>query len=167
MKALILTADGFEDSELFYPYYRLKEAQIPVVLAAPEAGTVEGKSGYSFEADKAFSDLAADDYDILVLPGGKGPETVRLDEHAVNIARELMEKGKLVASVCHGAQILISADVVRGRTATCWKGIRDDLKAAGANYRDEEVVVDQNLISSRCPSDLPAFMRELFKAIQR
>jgi protease I len=165
MKALILAADGFEDSELLYPYYRLKEENIPVHVAGPERGTITGKHGYSVEADIAFADVDAADYDLLVLPGGKGPETVRLDKDAVAATRQMMEAGKVVAAICHGAQVLISAGVLEGRNATCYEGVRDDLKAAGGNYADEEVVVDGNLITSRFPADLPAFSREIFKAL--
>jgi protease I len=117
------------------------------------------------DTDITFGDVDAGEYDLLVLPGGKAPETVRLDEDAVNATRRMMEDGKVVAAICHGAQTLISADVLEGRRATCYEGVRDDLKQAGADYADEEVVVDGNLITSRFPPDLPAFSREIFKAI--
>lgn len=166
MKALVLLGAGFEDSEFFYPYYRLKEAGIATDVAGAKKGAIEGKHGYSFEANITFAEAARKSYDVLVIPGGKGPEEVRLDENAVRITREMMDSGKPVAAICHGAQVLISADVARGRKATCWKGVRDDLKQAGAEYADKEVVVDGNLVTSRCPDDLPAFCRELFKKIQ-
>ncbi len=164
MKALILAAEGFEDSELLVPMYRLLEEGDDVDVAAPETGEFTGKHGYTAEANLDFGDVESDDYDLLVLPGGKAPETVRLDDSAVRVTREMMEGGKPVASICHGAQVLISADVLEGRKATCWEGIRDDLRAAGAAYRDKEVVVDGNLITSRFPGDLPAFCRELMRA---
>ena len=164
MNALILAAEGFEDSELLVPLYRLQEEGDEVDIAAPQTGEFAGKHGYTAEANLDFGDLDAADYDLLVLPGGKAPETVRLDDSAVRVVREMMEAGKPVAAICHGAQVLISADVVDGRKATCYEGIRDDLRAAGADYRDAEVVVDDNLISSRFPGDLPAFCRELMKA---
>ncbi len=167
MRAVILAAGGFEDSELLCPLYRLKEEGIEVTVAGPQAGTITGKHGYTVEADAAFSDTAAEDYDLLVLPGGQGPETVRLDQDAVGLTRRMMDAGKPVAAICHGAQVLISAGVLEGRRATCWQGIRDDLKAAGARYEDSEVVVDGNLVTSRCPSDLPAFCREIMKAVAR
>ncbi len=167
MRALILVADGFEDSEFFYPYYRLQEEGIEVEVAGPEVGTVTGKHGYAFETNLSLPALLTDGYDLLILPGGKAPETVRLYPAAVDVTREMVAHGKLVAAICHGGQILISADVLRGRKATCYKGIRDDLKAAGADYVDEEVVVDGNLITSRCPSDLPAFCREIFTLVRQ
>lgn len=164
MKALMLAADGFEDSELLVPMYRLLEVGDEVDIAAPATGEFTGKHGYTAEANMDFGDLRPDDYALLVLPGGKAPETVRLDDSAVRVTREMMDAGKPVASICHGAQVLISADVLEGRKATCWQGIRDDLRAAGADYRDKEVVVDDNLITSRFPGDLPAFCRELMRA---
>ncbi len=165
MKVLMLTADGFEDSEMYYPYYRILEEGGEVDVASVKAGAVTGKHGYVFDAGKAFSDVRPADYDALVIPGGKAPEKVRLDEDAVAAAREIFEAGKPVAAICHGGQVLISAGVVRGRKVTGVKGIRDDLTAAGADYLDKEVVVDGNLITSRHPADLPAFAREIIKAL--
>ena len=165
MKALILAADGFEDSELLCPYYRLLEAGIEVDIAGPQKGTITGKHGYVVKTNLPFSKLKAKNYDLLILPGGRGPETVRLDRKAVEVTRKMFEAGKIVAAICHGAQTLLSAGVLAGRTATSWQGIRDDLKIAGANFRDAEVVVDGNLITSRCPEDLPAFCREIFKKL--
>lgn len=165
MKALILTAHGVEDSELLYPYYRLREANVAVDVAATEAGSVRGKfSPAVLDANMTFDQISTPDYDLLVLPGGKGPEKVRLHDRAVQVAKDMFENGKIVAAICHGAQILISAEVVDGKKLTCYKAIRDDVKAAGANYVDQEVVVDENLITSRKPSDLPAFCREVLTA---
>jgi protease I len=165
IKALILVGEEFEDFEFFYPYYRLLEAGIEVDVAAVRKGQVRGKHGYTCEASLSCADAARKKYDLLVIPGGKGPEAVRQDKAAVGIAREMVTSGKLVAAICHGPQVLISAGVLQGRKATCWAGIRDDLKQAGAQYLDREVVVDGNLITSRCPPDLPAFCRELFKKL--
>ncbi len=165
MRAAILAADGFEDSERLVPMYRLLEEGIDVAVAAPECGPIQGKHGYKVEATKTLREVKAKDYDVLVIPGGAAPETVRLDRDAVAAAKAMVEGGKPVAAICHGTQVLISAGVLKGRKATCWKGVRDDLKLAGAAYVDAEVVVDGNLITSRCPTDLPAFCRELMKAI--
>jgi protease I len=167
MKALILAADGVEDSELLYPYYRFQEEGISVDIAGPRVGKITGKHGYTFEATIAFSGLDPSGYDLLVLPGGKAPETVRLDESALATTRQMLESGKVVAAICHGAQVLISANVLKGRKATCYKGVRDDLKAAGGDYQDREVVVDGNLITSRVPADLPAFSREIFRTLNK
>ncbi len=165
VNALIMLGPGFEDSEFFCPYYRLLEAGIAVDVAGPAKGVLTGKHGYSFDVALTFTEAARRRYGVLVIPGGKAPETVRLDRNAVQIAREMVLRRKLVAAICHGPQVLISADVVRGRKATCWQGIRDDMKQAGAAYRDAEVVVDGRLITSRCPEDLPAFCREIFRAL--
>ena len=166
MKAAILVADGFEDLEFFYPYYRLLEQGIQADGATPDGGTVVGKNGYEVKGDLALEGISAEDYDLLILPGGKSPETVRLIPAARQMTRDMMNSGKMVASICHGAQILISADVLQGRRATCWEGVRDDVIAAGADYRDEPVVVDGNLITSRQPDDLPMFCREIFVNLQ-
>ncbi|MFP4105937.1 MAG: type 1 glutamine amidotransferase domain-containing protein [Phycisphaerae bacterium] len=163
MKALFFAADGVEDSELFYPLYRMKEEGVETTLAAPEKGAFSGKHGYSFEADCTFDDINASDFDVLVLPGGSAPEKVRLSDKAISVIKQMADSGKTIASICHGAQSLISADVLKGKDATCWQGIRDDIKAAGANYHDEQVVVDEKLITSRCPDDLPAFCKRLIE----
>lgn len=167
MKALILAAGGVEDLEFYYPYYRLLEEGFKVDVAGAAQGTVSGKHGYEIKVDHPVSGLESSDYDILVLPGGKAPETIRLLPTAVQITQEMINSGKLVACICHGIQILISAKVLKGRKATCWKGVKDDLIAAGAHYEDEEVVVDGNLITSRRPDDLPAFWREVKKALSK
>lgn len=167
MKTLILTASGVEDCELFYPYYRFQEEGWEIDVASPDGEKVLGEHGYSLEANLAFSDAGAEDYDLLFLPGGRGPEKVRLQPEAVEITKRMCEADKLVTAICHGPQVLISADVVRGRRATCWPALRDDLKAAGADYVDQEVVMDGNLITSRCPPDLPAFCRQIFAAARQ
>jgi protease I len=166
MKALIMSAPGVEDSEFLYPYYRLQEAGFEVDVAGPGTGTFTGKYGYELKANLAFTDIDPAGYDLLVIPGGKAPETVRLSEPAVEAARRMTEDRKPVAAICHGAQVLISAGVLEGKKATCWAGIRDDLKAAGAQYVDEEVVTTGNLVTSRCPDDLPAFCRELLLLVR-
>ena len=156
----------FRSSELLYPYYRLREEGVEVDVAAPQVGPIAGKHGYSVRANVSFDDLTSDPYDLLIIPGGKAPETVRLSDRAVAVAREMMAADKIVAAICHGAQLLMSAGVLDGRRATCWQGIRDDLRNAGADYADEEVVVDGSLITSRCPSDLPWFCGEIVRAVR-
>jgi protease I len=167
MKALVLLADNVEDLEFFYPYYRLLEEGWQVDVASPDGGRIVGKHGYDFEPNLSIPQVNAAEYDLLILPGGKAPEAVRLQPEAVRIAKAMFQEDKTVAAICHGAQTLISADVLRGRRATCWKGIRDDLKAAGAEYVDQEVVVDGNLITSRSPDDLSAFCREVLSAVRQ
>ena len=162
MKALILSADGFEDMELFYPTYRLKEEGWEVDLAAPVAGALTGKHGYGATADYPISEVNPDGYGLLVIPGGKAPESVRLDPDALLVVKHFFNLNKPVAAICHGPQVLVSAGVLKDRKVTCWKGVRDDVTAAGARYVDAEVVVDGNLVTSRMPDDLPSFMRAVF-----
>ncbi len=167
MKALILVASHVEDMELFYPYYRLREEGWDVDVATPDGQTIVGEHGYGFDPDMKISETDGEGYDLLVLPGGKAPERVRMAPESVEIARSMLEAGKTVAAICHGIQTLISADVLKGRKVTCWPAIRDDAKAAGAEYVDQEVVVDGNLVTSRRPDDLPAFCREMLAAARQ
>jgi protease I len=167
MKALILSADIFEDSELLFPLYRLQEAGYDVEIASLKRGTISGKRGYEVTAVKSFTEADPGGYDVLVLPGGKAPAAIRDDAHAQAIARAFMTTARPVAAICHGPQLLISAGLVAGRRATCYRSVADELRAAGAIYEDREVVVDANLVTSRQPSDLPAFMRELMRLLDR
>lgn len=166
MKALILSADHFEDSELLVPYYRLKEEGIEVVVASLSRGTITGKHGYEVAVDKTLNEVNPDDYAILILPGGAAPAVMREEPMALEITRNFFAGNKPVAAICHGPQILISAGLLKGRRATCYKLVADELKEAGALYEDREVVVDANLITSRQPADLPAFMREMMKQLR-
>ena len=165
MKALIISADNFEDSELLVPYYRLKEAGVEVAVASLRREAIKGKHGYEVAVDKTLNEVKPDDYAILVLPGGAAPALVRKDPKALEIARSFFARSKPVAAICHGPQILISADLLQGRRATCYRSVADELKKAGALYEDREVVVDANLVTSREPADLPAFMRETMKQL--
>ena len=167
MRALIISADNFEDSELLVPYYRLKEAGVEVTVASLSQGAIKGKHGYEVAVDKTLDEVNPDDYGILVLPGGAAPALVREEPKALEIAQSFFARSKPVAAICHGPQILISAGLLQGRRATCYKSVVDELKKAGALYEDREVVVDANLITSRQPDDLPAFMRETMKLLQR
>jgi protease I len=163
MRALIISADNFEDTELLVPYYRLKEEEIEVDIASIKKGAIKGKHGYEVDVDKTLKEVDPDDYDILILPGGKAPETIRKDNNALVIAKDFFYKNKPVSAVCHGPQTLISAGLLKGRHATCYKSVAKEMKDAGALYEDKEVIVDGNLVTSRQPSDLPAFMKETMK----
>ena len=169
MKALILTANGVEDLELFYPYYRFKEEGLEVDVATPDGGNVVGEHGYSLEADRSFADVHADDYDLLFLPGGKGPEKVRLQSKAVDITRRMFEADKMIAAICHGPWMLASADIIKGVKLTSFYSIKDDLVHAGAEWVDEKSVHDgrANIITSRDPRDLPAFCTEIIEVVSR
>jgi protease I len=165
MKALIISADNFEDSELLVPYYRLQEAGIEVTVASLSRGAIKGKHGYEVAVTKSLDEINPDDYAILVLPGGAAPAAVRKAPKALEIARSFFARSKPVAAICHGPQTLISAGLLQGRRATCYRSVADELKGAGALYEDREVVVDANLVTSRQPADLPAFMRETMKQL--
>jgi protease I len=166
MKALIISADHFEDSELLVPYYRLQEAGLQVIVASMDRGIITGKHGYEMAVDKILEEIKPDDYAILVLPGGAAPSKIRQEPMALEIARHFFAADKPVAAICHGPQILISAGVMQGKRATCYEKVAEELQEAGALYEDQEVVVDGKLITSRKPADLPAFMREVMKQLQ-
>lgn len=167
MKALIVTADGFEDSELFVPKAALEGAGFEVEIATPEKGhQFRGKHGGAVIADVTLRDADAEQYDLLLLPGGKAPGKLRHDEHAQRIAKRFFKSNKPVAAICHGPQILVSARLLEGRRATCHKSVAKELTESGALYQDSEVVVDGNLVTSREPGDLPAFVREMLNLVK-
>lgn len=166
MKILILSADRFEDSELLVPLAHLREVGMDVDIGSFAVGTIHGKHGASAHANHAITGIRPEDYDALVLPGGKAPAALRADAQVLAVVRHFFASGKPVAAICHGPQVLISAGVLAGRTATAYRSVAPELKAAGAHYRDAEVVVDGNLVTSRTPADLPAFLRELMKKLQ-
>ncbi|MBI4689929.1 MAG: type 1 glutamine amidotransferase [Nitrospirae bacterium] len=166
MKALIISADNFEDTELLVPYYRMKEDDIHVDIASMKKGKIKGIHGYEMNVDKTLKEVNPDDYAVLILPGGKAPEAVRKEKEAIEIARHFFEKKKPVSAICHGPQTLITAGLLKGRHATCYKSVAQEMKEAGAIYEDKEVVVDGNLVTSRQPSDLPAFLRETMKLLK-
>ncbi len=161
----MVIAENFEDSEAVEPKEHLESLGAQVTLIGLTTGTVNGKKGATLEASHTFSDVSVGQFDALVVPGGGAPENLRIHDEAVEFAREFVASGKPVASICHGPQLLISADVLRGRTVTCVNKIRDDVMNAGANYVDQELVVDGNLISSRVPGDLPAFNAAIVEAL--
>lgn len=163
---LVLVGDDYEDLELHYPRLRLLEAGYRVVVAGPAARSrYRGKHGYPAASDVAIADCAAAAFAGLVLPGGWMPDTLRRDGRLLELVREFDRQQKLVASICHGPWICISAGVVRGRRYTGSLGIKDDLENAGARFVDEPVVVDGHHVSSRRPDDLPAFARALLAAL--
>jgi protease I len=161
MKVLILTADGFEDLELFYLWYRLQEENVQVTVSTPKGQTATGLHGYCVEPDSPIGELNPSEYDLLYIPGGQAPERLRLREEAVAIARTFMDDGRRLATAGKGAQMLISAGVLHGRQVTCSPAIGDDVRAAGAQYRDESVVVDDNLITCRGREEMAEFCRQI------
>src|SRR5579859_3189351 len=168
-KAVILSADKFEDLELYVPAFRLVEAGWRVDIAAPEEGKITGESNwYYIMANKRIDEVASDEYDLLVIPGGKpdgAPTTVRNNPKAVEIARSFFANDKPVAAICHGPYLLVSANLVRGRHLTSYwgDGVPEEITDAGGNWEDRDVVVDGNLVTSRWPMDIAAFCREMMK----
>lgn len=165
-KVAILVAAGFEQVELVEPREALQRAGAQTFLVSPEPRQVRGWNhtdwGDSFPVDVPLSAARAADYDALLLPGGvMNPDTLRLDEAAVEFVRQFVTGGRPVAAICHGPWTLIEAGAVRGRTLTSWPSLRTDLRNAGANWVDEEVVVDGGLVTSRKPADIPAFNRAM------
>lgn len=153
-----LVGDDYEDLELWYPVLRFREAGASVVIAGQQANaTYRGKHGYPCTADAAVAGLRGEDFDAILVPGGWMPDKLRRDPAVLGLVRHFATAGKLVATICHGPWILISAGVCRGVRMTSTPGIRDDVSNAGAIWEDAEVVVDRNFISSRRPPDLPAF----------
>ena len=173
LRVITLTADRFEDMELFFPYFRLLEEGFQVDVAAPRKQKLTGENGYIFEnVDLTFAQVNPDEYDLLVIPGGQpdgAPTTVRKNKHAQEITKTFFKANKPTAVICHGPYTLVSADVVKGRhlTGYWYDGVPEEITAAGGIYEDKEVVVDGNLVTSRWPADLPAFIRETMKMIER
>lgn len=159
----VLSANGFEESELTSPVERLKEEGASVHIISTENGTITGMKHdrewtVEINVDKLVTEANADDYDGLLIPGGVlNPDSLRKNEDALDFVRSFFDAGKPVAAICHGPQVLISAGVVEGRKLTSTKTIKIDLVNAGADWEDSEVVVDQGLVTSRSPADLPAF----------
>jgi protease I len=161
-----LATNGVEDSELREPHKALTGAGADADVVSLEEGEIEGKKGSTFQVDKVVDAVEATDYDALVLPGGvANPDKLRTDDTAVRFVREFFEQGKPVGVICHGGWTLVEADVVRGRKLTSYPSIKTDLVNAGAEWVDEEVVVDRGLVSSRWPDDLPAFNAKLIEEI--
>jgi protease I len=161
-RVAILATDMFEQVELVEPRKAVEHAGAEVELVSLEAGEIQGFNHYdkadTFPVDKVVADASADDYDALLLPGGVGnPDTLRMDENAVGFVRSFFEQGKPVAAICHAPWTLVEAEVVRGRRLTSFWSIKTDVKNAGGTWVDEEVVVDEGLVTSRSPDDLPAF----------
>lgn len=164
----ILATNGFEESELFTPLEELKENGATVTIISDQRGEIKSftKDGWgkSIEVDQTVDNVNHDNFNALMLPGGViNPDTLRTNEDALDFVRGFFEAGKPVAAICHAPQILINAEVVENRKMTSYKSIRKDLENAGANWVDEEVVVDQGLVTSRNPDDLPAFCRKLIE----
>jgi protease I len=166
MRVAILVEDVYETLELWYPYYRLKEAGAKVTLVGPEKKSYASKEGYPAKADVAAEDVSADDFDAIVVPGGYAPDKLRRYPAILDLVRGIDEKNGMVAAICHAAWVPISAGILRGKRMTCVAAVKDDVINAGANYVDEEVVIDGNLVTSRTPDDLPAFLPAILRVME-
>jgi protease I len=169
-KVAILVADGFEQVELTEPRKALEEAGARTHIVSPANGKVKGWQkdhwGDEIDVDTPLDRAAPDDYDAIVIPGGQmNPDNLRADEKAVSFVRAFVDSGKPVAAICHGPWVLVEADAVRGRRMTSYFSIKTDLRNAGADWVDEEVVVDQGIVTSRNPDDIPAFNRKVIEEI--
>lgn len=170
-KAIVLTADKFEDMEVFFPVFRLLEEGWKVDIAAPKKIEIHGENGYLLMPDKTIDQVDPKDYDLLFIPGGSpdgAPSVVRNIKKAQEITQAFFKENKPVGSICHGPWTLAAADVVAGRHLTSYwhDGVPEDVRKAGGIWEDKEVVVDGSLVTSRYPMDLPAFMRELIKLVK-
>jgi protease I len=166
MKALILIDDHFEELSLFLPKCRLEEEGVEVVLASPLMHTLTGQHGYAIEPEIAIHDLNVTDFSLLVIVDGPAVEKLRLREEAVDVARTFVQEGWPVAAIGHGLQLLISAGALDGKSVTCSPGIRDDVRAVGASYRDEAVISDGNLLTCRGCDDLAELNKAIMKLLK-
>ena len=162
----ILVEDIYQDQEVWYPYYRLKETGAEVVVIGTGKREYKSKYGYPITATMTAEQASASAFDGLIVPGGYAPDLLRRYPAVIRLVKEANRQGKVIGAICHAGWVLCSADVLRGKTATCFFAIKDDLVNAGATYVDREVVRDGNLITSRKPDDLPAFMRTVIDALQ-
>jgi len=162
-RAAIIAADEFEDLELFHPMYRLQEEGVKTVVIGLTKDPIRGKRGYSIQPDTTIEEVSARDFDFLIVPGGKSPERLRLNDKVLEFVEGFDKQGKPIAAICHAGQVLASAGIVKNRTLTCVASIRDDMINAGAHYVDKAVVTDGNLVTSRIPSDLPEFARAMIE----
>lgn len=164
-KIVVLAEDLYEDLELWYPVLRLREEGAEVVIAGTGWQTYKGKNGHPVTVDTSVEKLEASEFDAVVIPGGYAPDRLRRYSAVLAFVQQMFEQTRIVAAICHGPWVLISAGVIRGRRATCFSAIKDDVVNAGAEYVDAPVVRHDNLITSRQPADLGAFCREIITAL--
>jgi protease I len=166
-RVAVLVEQQYQEMEVWYPIYRLREAGCTVTVVGPEAGqSYPSKLGYPCKSDKAAQGCKAEDFDAVVVPGGFAPDFMRRTEAMIRLVSNMAEQGKIVAAICHGPWVLCSTQALKGKKATCFMAIKDDVINAGAKYIDAEVVRDGNIITSRKPDDLPAFLTTLMQAIK-
>ena len=165
-RVAILVEDLYQDQEVWYPYYRLKEAGAEVVVVGTGKSEYKGKYGYPITPHCAAGQVSAGEFDAVIVPGGYAPDLLRRFPSVIEFVKEMNRQGKVIGAICHAGWVLCSANLLRGKTVTCFSAIRDDVVNAGAAYVDQEVVRDGNLITSRKPDDLPAFVRSIIEVLQ-
>lgn len=165
-RVAVLMEDNYQVLEVWYPYLRLREEGIKTVLVGTQKKEYKSKEGYPAQEELPIKKARVEDFDAVVIPGGYAPDILRRYEEVNKFVREMFERGKVVAAICHAGWVLVSACILKGRTVTGFSAIKDDLINAGAKYVDKEVVVDGNLITSRNPYDLPAFCAEIIKKLK-
>jgi len=166
-KIAILVEDQYQVLEVWYPYLRLKEARINCVFVGIGKKNYKSKEGYPVKADLSVKKIKTKDFSGVIIPGGWAPDFLRRHKEVNSFVRKLFKEGKLIASICHGGWVLVSADILKGMKATSFFAIKDDLVNAGAKFIDKEVVVDKNLITARKPYDLSSFCREIIQFLKR
>ena len=164
-RVAVLAEDLYEELELWYPVHRFREAGAKVTIVGGGASGYTSKHGYPVTPNVEAEKASAADFDAVIIPGGYAPDRMRRHKAMVDLVRDMFAGGKVVAAICHGGWMLVSADVLRGKKATCFFSIKDDVVNAGAKYEDREVVRDGNLVTSRKPDDLPAFCRTIIQAL--
>ena len=164
-KILTLVDESFEDLELWYPVYRLREEGCQVDLVAKKPGLYHGKYGVPCQVDLCFTDIDPNDYDGLLVPGGWAPDKLRRFPEVLDIVRTIHSRRKVIGEICHAGWVLISAGILKGKTVTSTVGIRDDMTNAGATWVDEKSVVDGNIVSAQVPSTLPDYMKDYIRVL--
>jgi len=167
MKVAVLVEDNYQVLEVWYPYLRLREEGIDTVLVGTGKKEYKSKEGYPAQEELSIDKVKPADFDAVVIPGGYAPDILRRYTKVNDFVRDLFKANKLVAAICHAGWVLVSADILKGKKATCFSAIKDDVVNAGAKFIDKEVVVDGNLITSRNPYDLPAFCREIIRFLKK
>lgn len=164
-RVAILAEDLYQELELWYPLYRLREEGAEVVVVGAGKERYHSKHGYPVEVQAGIDKVKAEDFDAVIIPGGYAPDLMRRNQKMVEFVKRAHEGGKIIAAICHAGWMLVSADIIRGKRVTGFFSIKDDLIHAGGRYEDQEVVRDENIITSRQPNDLPAFCRTVIEAL--
>jgi protease I len=167
-KVLMMVENGFEDAEALYPYYRMQEAGFGVDLVGPEKGAVyKGKHGYPLTAALSPAEVNIGDYAALIIPGGQAPDRMRINDGLVEIVKTAHARKLVIGAICHGPQMLIEADILRGLNVTCYKSVLTDILNAGAIYHDLPAIIDAGIVTSRTPADLPEFCRQILALLKK